>query len=245
MKTKTLLIAAAALAAGVISSQAQVYSQNIVGYANVATPNAGANYLLSIPFKIGVSNGANEIFGASLPDGSQILTWSTATSKYTVVQTDSGSPTGWSDANTSASVPPPLLPVGQGFFLSPSDVNVTNRFVGTVAINVGTTNTITLPNAGANYLVGCAVPYAGSVTNGNDSGGGPNLNALPDGSQVLTWTTATSKYTVVQTDSGSSTGWSDANTSAAVAPPVITVAQGFFISPSDVNAKWKTGLSAQ
>ncbi len=34
MKTKTLLIAAAALAAGIISSQAQVYSQNIVGYAN-------------------------------------------------------------------------------------------------------------------------------------------------------------------------------------------------------------------
>lgn len=31
---KTLLIAAAALAAGVISSQAQVYSQNVVGYVN-------------------------------------------------------------------------------------------------------------------------------------------------------------------------------------------------------------------
>jgi len=34
MKTKTLLIAAAALAVGVISSQAQVYSQNVVGYIN-------------------------------------------------------------------------------------------------------------------------------------------------------------------------------------------------------------------
>ncbi|HUC86042.1 MAG TPA: hypothetical protein VL970_12670, partial [Candidatus Acidoferrales bacterium] len=32
---KTLLIAAAALAVSVISSRAQVYSQNIVGYINV------------------------------------------------------------------------------------------------------------------------------------------------------------------------------------------------------------------
>ncbi len=35
---KTLLIAAAALVAGVISSDAQVYSANIVGYVNVACP---------------------------------------------------------------------------------------------------------------------------------------------------------------------------------------------------------------
>jgi len=35
---KTLLIAAAALAAGVISSQAQVYSQNVVGYVNQVVP---------------------------------------------------------------------------------------------------------------------------------------------------------------------------------------------------------------
>ena len=36
---KTLLIAAAALAAGVISSEAGVYSQNIVGYVNIPVPN--------------------------------------------------------------------------------------------------------------------------------------------------------------------------------------------------------------
>src|ERR1700722_13023058 len=35
---KTLLITAAALAAGVISTQAQVYSQNVVGYVNQPIP---------------------------------------------------------------------------------------------------------------------------------------------------------------------------------------------------------------
>src|ERR1035437_9936335 len=70
---KTLLIAAAALAAGVITSQAQVYSLNVVGYANV--PQAGGDLMLSCPFVIGVSNGINEVFGSSLPSFSQVLIW--------------------------------------------------------------------------------------------------------------------------------------------------------------------------
>lgn len=41
MKVKTLLIAAATLAAGVISSQASVYSQNVVGYVNQTIPAGG------------------------------------------------------------------------------------------------------------------------------------------------------------------------------------------------------------
>jgi len=45
---KTLLIAAAALAAGVITSQAQVYSQNVAGYVNITT-QPGLNQLISNP----------------------------------------------------------------------------------------------------------------------------------------------------------------------------------------------------
>lgn len=44
---KTLLIAAAALAAGVISSQAQVYSQNVVGYVNQPIPAGGYQIVAS------------------------------------------------------------------------------------------------------------------------------------------------------------------------------------------------------
>ena len=71
---KTLLIAAAALASSVISSQAGVYSQNIVGYVNVPTINPAYDYALSVPFTIGASNGANEVFpGTALPEYSQTL----------------------------------------------------------------------------------------------------------------------------------------------------------------------------
>ena len=115
---KTLLIAAAALAAGVISSQAQVYSANVVGYANVPTPTAGAQYLLSVPFTIGVSNGANEVFGTSLPDYSTLLVWSTSANDYTLYYVNSASATGWSDGGF-LDTPAPIITVGQGFFISP------------------------------------------------------------------------------------------------------------------------------
>ena len=96
MRTKTLLIAAAALAAGLVSSQAQVYSQNVVGYANVPAPVGNANYLLTVPFVIGQSNGANEIWPLmsdnvtpTIPDGSFISIWNGLS--YDTYESDSGS----------------------------------------------------------------------------------------------------------------------------------------------------------
>jgi len=65
---KTLLAVAAALAASVISSQAQVYSQNVVGYYNLplphqTNPNNGF-YIFANQFSCGVTNGLNEVFAA-------------------------------------------------------------------------------------------------------------------------------------------------------------------------------------
>ncbi len=242
MRTKTLLMSAVALlAAGIVSTtKAQVYSQNVVGYASVATPGNGAiNYLLAVPFAIGVSNGANEIFGSSLPDFSTILIWNVGKQGYTTVQAFSGSSTGWADPSF-ATIPAPILPVGQGFFLNPASP-VTNTFAGTVIVNVGTSNVMSLPGNGAvNFLVGCYVPYAGSVTNGNNSTGGPNLNGLPDFSTVLIWNTAGQGYSTVQSFSGSPTGWADPSF-APVPPPTLSVGQGFFINPSGPY-NWITGL---
>ncbi len=60
MRTKTLLIAAAALAAAVTSSQAQstVYSQNIVGYVNQVLPGAGVFTSVVAPLQ-GTTNAAD------------------------------------------------------------------------------------------------------------------------------------------------------------------------------------------
>ena len=235
---KTLLIAAAALAAGIMTSQAQVYSQNIVGYANIPMNSSGQQYLIATPFKIGVSNGANEIYGTSLPEFSSILIWDVPTQNYKTVQVFSGSATGWADAGFS-DVPPPILPVGQGYFVNPA-APTTNVFAGAVAVNVGTSNKMVLSSSGIQYLIACVVPYAGAVTNGNNSTGGPNLNGLPEFSALLFWDVPTQNYKTVQTFSGSGTGWADAGFSD-VPVPSISVGQGFFINlPSAYT--WTTGL---
>jgi len=231
---KTLLMAAAALAAGVISSQAGVYSQNIVGYVNVPTITPGNSYLLSVPFTIGVSNGANEVFGTTLADFTQVLLWNEVTGTYTTYQTDSGSATGWDDGGFST-IAPPVLPVGKGFFLIPSAA-VTNTFAGAIAVSVGSTNKVTLATAGLSYLVGEAVPYGGAATNSS-----VNLNGLADFTQVLIWNAASGTYTTFQTDSGSSTGWDDGGFST-VAPPSIAPGQAFFLIPSANNAVWSQSL---
>ncbi len=213
------------------------------------TPSSGVNYLISVPFAIGVSNGANEIWPVvggvpTLPDFSSILIWNSATLKYTTYVSDSSSPTGWDDNSFSPLPFAPKLPVGQGFFLSPSAAKVTNTFAGTIAVNVGTSNKMTLPSSGVNYLVGCVVPYAGAVTNGNNSTGGPNLTlagGLPDFSSLLIWNPATLKYTTFVSDSSSPSGWDDNSFSPLAAPPSITVGQGFFISPSG-SFTWTVGL---
>jgi hypothetical protein len=148
MRTKTLLLSAGALlAAGIVSSQAQpVYSQNIVGYASLAAP-ASQNVMMTVPFNIGVSNGANEVFGTNLPVGSTILLYSTAattiplsnvgdalgvngtlpvpaasyvTYYYDPVYVSLGYGAWWTDASYGNNMPAPTLTVGQGMFVLPA-----------------------------------------------------------------------------------------------------------------------------
>jgi hypothetical protein len=251
MRTKTLLLTAAALlAAGIVSSQAQpVYSQNIVGYASVATTNAGVNYLITIPFVIGVSNGANEVFGSTLPSGTSLLLWNGA--GYTTYIYDTSVPNPafpsvvWYKVDDFTPAVIPTLPVGQGFFLNPYLPNLVNTFAGTVAVNVGTSNQIKMPNGGVNYLVGSLVPYAGAVTNGNNSTGGPNLNNLPSGTTVLVWNGAgytTYIYdTSVPNPSFPTAVWYKVDDFTPTTAPTISVGQGFFVNPYTPYV-WTTGL---
>jgi hypothetical protein len=256
MRTKTLLLSAAALlAAGIVSSQAQpVYSQNIVGYASVATPNSGTYYLMTVPFVVGTSNGANEVFGSTLPSGTTLLTWDPATQSYASYIYDTSNPSAlpapvpvwyYGDDATPAIIP--KLPVGAGFFLVPNGP-VTNTFAGTVAVNVGTSNKMTLPNSGTYYLISSVVPYAGAVTNGNDSGGGANLNNLPSGTTVLLWDAATQSYASYIYDTSNPSAlpapvpvWYYGDDATPAPVPTLSVGDGFFIVPNGAYV-WTTGL---
>ena len=240
---KTLLIAAAALAAGIISTQASsVYSQNIVGYANVVTAN-NVTYAMSVPFAVGVSNGANEIWPLSsgqptIPDGSQLMIWNG--SGFDTFLSDSGSASLWDDNNGTAIPNSPKLPVGQGFFLIPAG-DTTNTFTGSIAIASGTTNNASYAN-NVTFCIGSRVPYAGAVTNGTSTGGGialSSLNNLPDGSQLMIW--GGSGFTTYLSDSGSSSLWDDNNGTAIPVPPSLSIGQGFFFIPAG-DFTWTQGL---
>jgi len=159
MRTKTLLCAAA-LAAGVATSMAQsnVYSLNIVGYANV--PNPGGYTFQTAPFSNGATNGANEILPANTGqyDGDALLLWQGT--GYATYPLDSTSPTGFSDPNTAAPIPAPILTGGLGY-LYQNGVGVSNTltYVGTVRTG---TNVVHIPTQPFNAL-GSPIPFAGDV----------------------------------------------------------------------------------
>lgn len=172
MRTKTLFLSAAALAAGVLSSMAQanVYSVNVVGYVNkVIPPNQFV--LLANP----LNDGTNTIdsLGAALPNKSSAQIWNGT--GFTLASKANGT---WS---TPLSIPP-----GTGYFVkTPTGASVTNTFVGSVIIGFNQTNSVNLAG-GVFSLVGSPVPIAGALDDA-----GPNTlnlgNALPNKSSVQTW----------------------------------------------------------
>lgn len=165
MRTKTLLLTAAAIAAGLVSSQAQnVYSANVVGYVNT-TATAGQFAMWANP----LDSGTNVLTGLfpSAPNGTVVELWNG--SGFTSATKSFGS---WS---TNLTISP-----GTGFFIK-FNANTTNAFVGSVAVPVGGGVTNALP-AGLFELVGSPIPYSDTLT-------GTNLNLqLGNGSVVEIWT---------------------------------------------------------
>lgn len=166
MRTKTLLIAAAALAVATISSEAQtVFSANVVGYANVVLP-PNTLVLAANPLDNG-TNDLNSLLG-SLPAKSQVQVWNGA---------------GFTTITKGATWPAATILPGTGFFIKSSSTtsSLTNTFVGQVVAPVGgsVTNSLT---ANTLFLVGSTIPYAGDLNDTNVA-----LNTLPAKSQVQVW----------------------------------------------------------
>jgi len=166
MRTKTLLLSAAAVAAGLVSSQAQsnVYSANVVGYVSV-TANAGQFTLWSNP----LDSGSNTLSGLfpSAPNGTLVEVWNgagfqSATKGFGGVWT------------TNLTINP-----GEGFFIKYA-ASTTNTFVGSIVVpnNASVTNSFV---GSLFYLVGSPVPYTDNLS-------GTNLNlTVGNGSIVEIW----------------------------------------------------------
>lgn len=120
MRTKTLLLAAAALSAGVLASSAQVYSANVVGYVNsVYVPGTT---LTANPLKGSPDNTLNTIMPIA-PDGTLAIFWDTATQDYALTSATYIDGAGWD--------PNPTVPPGLGFMIQ-TTTQFTNTYVGDV-----------------------------------------------------------------------------------------------------------------
>jgi hypothetical protein len=227
MRTKTLLLAAAALAAGISYSEAQsnVYSQNIVGYVNVVLAGSGEYTLVATPLDNDGSNDMISLLSATLPVKSAVSIFNPATGAP-VTATKGSAVTAFPDGlgfywTTNFNIPP-----GTGFFVKTPNTSgpITNTFVGNVVnsgFGSGSTNTMALPNY--TILAGSPLPVAGTLT---DSG--PNtLNlALPAKSTISTYNSATGQPT---TATLGNTGWTTNLT--------LNVGQGFYIT-SKTATNW-------
>lgn len=213
MRTKTLLIAAAALAATVISSQAQVYS-GVVGYVNVS---AQPNQFIFVNNPLTTGNDVISNVLQNLPGGTTAQLWNGSgfsTYTYSALQHH------WKLGTAVADTTP--LPPGVGFFLNNSTAAITNTFVGSI---VATSPGASVTNALANTLepYGALIPFSDVVTNA------ATFDLLVSGGTSLQKWSVPNQLFVTYTYSALQHTW---KVGTAATNPVIGVAEGFFLQTS-------------
>ncbi|MCO5051836.1 MAG: hypothetical protein M9920_05990 [Verrucomicrobiae bacterium] len=214
MRTKTILAAAAFIAAGALYSTAQsnVYSLNIVGYVNVQLE---ANKLALVSNPLIPTDGNNDInntfkLADGSSDGSQAFVWNTGTASWVSTEWIDG--LGWTDAIN--------VGLGEVAFINPSS-NQTITFVGEVA-----TGTTTTTLGSGLSLVGSKIPVAGPA---------PGSSVGNDGDSVFTW--SGNSWNSFEYIGGF--GWTSDDENG----PSVGVAEGFFYNNTGAALTWSTTLN--
>jgi hypothetical protein len=262
---KTLLIAAAALAAGVISSQAQVYSQNIVGYVNVSLQpgftflsnpldsqsggvvNNAATNVISNPFNSGTQSGPL--------DGSQLLLWNgVGYNTYYFDSNPGDTTTGFTDSNGNP-LPTPTLSSGVGFYINnvstgTNQVTIVGAVRGTTGTAISTTNVI--PNQAFTF-VGSGLPIGGDIETNlmlSNPFNATTQSGPLDGSKVLIPNYNAAgilvSYTTYVFDSNTgdtTTGFTDNNGNPLPAPIIPVGGAFFFNNNANTTINWVQNLA--
>jgi len=226
-------------------AQSNVYSLNIVGYANVPTP-LGFTFQ-SNPLDASPSNSATNVIANPNPsqtasagpwDSSNLQLWSTASASWSIYYFDSltaDTTTGFVDGSFNP-LPTPTLGSGTGYLIQNGQAASNNiTYVGTVRTG---TNSIIIPNSSKLYAMGSPIPYSGGVstalglTNPNPT---QTASAGPlDGASVQTANVSGGQftsYTVAYFDSltlDTTTGFVDGSFNP-LPEPQIPIGGGFFV----------------
>ena len=178
MRTKTLLAAAAMLAAGLASSMAQsnVYSLNVVGYVNKTV--LGANKYTAIANPLNTATNTLSSLLTGLPIGAQVLKYNASIADYDLHNKLPGNL--WTGPGGGATT----LNPGEGILVFITGSDVTNTFVGEVMQG----NLVNQFASGYNQR-GNMVPDSGLVST-------LQLTNVPTGAQFLQWNTTTQDWDI-------------------------------------------------
>lgn len=228
MRTKTLLLAAAAIAAGVISSQAQsnVYSANVVGYYHITVPGSQFAMIANQLPVNGTDNDINNVLTNGVADGSVLFIWGgTGYTPYTYFLGF-----GWYDADFNL-VSLPLAPGKGAFFQNGDSAQATITFVGQVPQG-SFTNTV------ASGFDVYSIPS--TISTNLDS----TLVNFPanDGDVYFQWNKATQAFNNPYTFYVGF-GWFDADFNQVYPAP--QVGEGFFLQHSGASSPWIMNFTVQ
>jgi len=224
MKAKTLLIAAATLAVGAISSQAQVYSQNVVGYVNLTLTNGYTLVANQLDIDgTGTNNTVYTTIGTNLVSGSKILSFDPVSQTYKSIQINGSGV--WSAGSGAPFVKAGLQPGGSVFVFNAGSTPTNITLVGTVLQQTNITSFPSQYQMAANHF-----PVAGYITTNFNYVANAPVGTVKD--KVLTWN-VTSQTFVTHQFSG--TAWSGGS-------PSVGVGEGFFLIP-DQTTIWTNGFS--
>jgi len=210
MRTKTIILGAAIVAAGALSSMAQsnVFSLNTVGYYTLS---------LSHGFQIvanqldadgtGAANTIQSVLGTNLPNGSKVFVFTGGA--FAATATYSSAAHAWGGNTNAANT---VMQPGSGFFLqipAAATLPVNLTVVGNVLGTNGVTNTFTTAYPLGFSILSSKVPVAGGITTGL------GLNAT-NGDFVFQFNPATQSYGSKHTWSSAASAWSAGQPTNAV-----------------------------
>lgn len=231
MRTKTKILSAVALAAGLLSSHAQVFSANVVGYYNISVPKGKEAFIsMQLPGgATGTDSLINDQLTNGIPDGSSLGLWNGST--FIIYTYFVGF--GWFDPASNLATN--SLAPGQGaLFVNGDPANAcTITVVGTVPQGTQTTHITTLRNF---YSMPAPV-----VTNLDST-----LAKFPsqDGDTYLQWDIPSQSYPVATTYTYfAGFGWFDAGSVQRFPSPA--VGTSFLYVNSNPATNWVFNFSVQ
>lgn len=231
MRTKSILLAAATIAAGALSSQAQsnVYSVNVVGYINV-TIQPGYN-LITAPLQA-TNNNVNTVLANAnpvFPGGGLLFTWGGSGYNQAL---QAGGDGFWYDANFNLATN--QVPPGKSFFVqNASGSPLTLTLTGTVI-----QGTNVYPQKSGFEFFGDPEPIVGDIT----------TNGFPvqDNALLYTWNTGTQGYNQALTGVGPGSGgplFVDNNFNPVVVAPALGT--GFIYFNPAASNNWTRSFVVQ